>query len=133
MTHVLVVEDDAVNAAVMRAVLKKRGGFEVSVTESADEILEQVRSGGVALVVMDVSLANTRWQGRPVNGVELCRMLKADDRTVGVPVVLATAHAMRGDAEQLLKESGADDYVSKPILDHARFIEQVLGWIARAA
>jgi CheY-like chemotaxis protein len=133
MTHVLVVEDDAVNAAVMRAVLKKRGGFEVSVTESADEILEQVRSGGVALVVMDVSLANTRWQGRPVNGVELCRMLKADDRTVGVPVVLATAHAMRGDAEQLLKESGADDYVSKPILDHARFIEQVRGWIARAA
>ena len=133
MTHVLVVEDDAVNAAVMRAVLRKRGGFEVSVTESADEILEQVRSGNVALVVMDVSLANTRWQGRPVNGVELCRMLKADERTVGVPVVLATAHAMRGDAEQLMKESGADDYVSKPILDHARFIEQVRGWIAKAA
>ena len=32
--------------------------------------------------------------------------------------MLATAHAMRGDAEELLVESGADDYISKPVVDH---------------
>ena len=50
-----------------------------------------------------------------------------------VPVMLATAHAMRGDPESLLAESGADDYVSKPILDHQAFVEQVLGLMEQAA
>ena len=39
--------------------------------------------------------------------------------------MLATAHAMRGDAEELLRESGADDYVSKPVVDHSEFAEHV--------
>ena len=71
---------------------------------------------------MDVSLANSRWEGSAVNGVELCRLLKADPRTAAIPVMLATAHAMRGDAESLIAESGADDYVAKPIVDHAAFV-----------
>ena len=74
---------------------------------------------------MDVSLANSRFQGRSVTGVDLCRMLKSAPDTAGVPVVLATAHAMRGDEETLLTESGADDYVSKPIVDHHVFVERI--------
>jgi two-component system, cell cycle response regulator DivK len=133
MNHVLIVEDDPINAAVMRTVLVKRGGFEVSVSESADEILAAVRGGGVALVLMDVSLSNTRWEGRPIGGVELCRMIKADPAIAHVPVMLATAHAMRGDADKLKLESGADDYVAKPIVDHDAFVKQVRRWIERAA
>jgi CheY-like chemotaxis protein len=133
VSHVLIVEDDPINAAVIRAVLTKRGGFEVSVTESAEDIFAWTSSGTIDLILMDVSLANTRWEGRQVNGVELCRLLKASASTAGVPVVLATAHAMRGDAEKLVRESGADDYVAKPILDHVGFVERVRGWIERAA
>lgn len=133
MIRVLVVEDDPVNAAVMRAVLVKRGGYDVVVTELADVIFELISSGTIALVLMDVSLANTRWRGMAVNGVELCRMLKADPATAAVPIVLATAHAMRGDAERLVRESGADDYVAKPIVDHERFVQQVRGWVEKAA
>jgi two-component system cell cycle response regulator DivK len=48
-------------------------------------------------------------------------------------VVLATAHAMRGDAERLLAESGADDYVAKPIVDHAAFVLQVRNFLEAAA
>ena len=125
MIHVVVVEDDAMNALLFRKLLEKRCGYRVSVTESADELLELVRAGDVGLVLMDVSLANSRYQGQPVNGVDLCRLLKSDPATRGVPVMLATAHAMRGDAEALLGESGADDYLSKPIVDHALFVEQV--------
>ena len=133
MIRVLVVEDDPVNAAVMRAVLVKRGGYDVVVTELADVIFELIASGTIALVLMDVSLANTRWRGTAVNGVELCRMLKADPATAAVPIVLATAHAMRGDAERLVRESGADHYVAKPIVDHDRFVQQVRGWVEKAA
>ena len=133
MKHVLVVEDDAVNAILFRKMLERRAGYRVSVTEQADEILEWSRSGKVDLVIMDVSLGHTRWEGRPVNGVALCRMLKSDPRTAAIPIILATAHAMRGDAETLLAESGANDYVAKPILDHARFVEQVRGLLEEAA
>ena len=125
MTHVVVVEDDAMNALLFRKLLEKRCGCRVTVTESPDELLGLVRAGDVGLVLMDVSLANSHYQGRAVNGVDLCRVLKSDPATCRVPVVLATAHAMRGDAEALLAESGADDYIPKPILDHGAFVARI--------
>lgn len=97
----------------------------MTVTESPDELLAMARSGDVGLVLMDVSLANSHHQGQPVSGVDLCRLLKSDPATCGVPVMLATAHAMRGDAEALLAESGADDYLSKPVVDHGAFVDRV--------
>jgi two-component system, cell cycle response regulator DivK len=125
MRHVVVVEDDAMNALLFRKLLEKRCGCRVTVTESPDELIALARSGDVGLVLMDVSLGNSRYQGRPVNGVDLCRVLKGDPATCTVPVVLATAHAMRGDAESLLAESGADDYLSKPIVDHDAFVARI--------
>lgn len=133
MRHILVVEDDPHNALLFRKVLERRGGFTVTVTESAEDVVRMLRDGSVHLVILDVSLANTSWEGRPVNGIELCRVLKADPQTRSVPIVLATAHAMRGDAESFQRESGADDYVSKPILDHAGFVEQIARWCREAA
>ena len=132
MRHVVVVEDDAHNAILFRKLLHKRAGCQVTVTEDPEELLALVRSGGVSLVVMDVSLKHSRWLGRPVGGVEICRLLRSEglDR---VPVLLATAHAMRGDAERLLAESGADGYVAKPIVDHEEFVRTALGLMERAA
>jgi len=133
MTHILVVEDDAVNALLFQMLLQKRGGYKVTVTESPDEVLRLARAHEVDLVILDVSLSHSRYQGKPVNGVDLCRLLKADPETAGLPVLLATAHAMRGDSEDLMQESGADDYVSKPIVDHPAFVEQVRRHVRRAA
>lgn len=133
MIRVLVVEDDPHNALLFRKLLERRAGCTVTVTEVATEILERVRSGEVDLVLMDVSLANTTLDGEPVNGIDLCKMLKSDPVTAEVPVVLATAHAMRGDAESFVKQSGADGYVSKPLLDHASFIAQVQSLARKAA
>jgi len=133
MKHVIVVEDDPVNALVFRKVLERRGGFRVTVTEDAQELMEGCRSGDVELVVLDVSLARTTWEGQPVGGVALCKLLKSDPRTVSIPVLLATAHAMQGDSESLLQESGAQGYVAKPIVDHESFVAQVQGLLEKAA
>jgi len=133
MKHVVVVEDDVHNATLFRKLLEKRGGYRVSVTEDPAELLAWARSGEVDLVVMDVSLAHSRHEGEPVNGIDLCRILKSDPRTCFVPVLLATAHAMRGDAESLIAESGADDYVAKPIVDQGAFVTQVRGMMREAA
>jgi CheY-like chemotaxis protein len=132
MRHVVVVEDDPHNAMLFRKLFEKRLGCRVSHTESPAELFALVRAGA-DLIVMDVSLGNSQWEGRPVSGVDLCRMLKSDPATSLVPVLLATAHAMRGDAESLLAESGADDYVSKPILDHAQFADQAAALMKEAA
>jgi two-component system, cell cycle response regulator DivK len=131
--HVLVVEDDPHNAILFRKLLEKRCGYKVYLNESVVEILTLVRGGEIGLVIMDVSLNNSRWEGRAVSGVEICRMLKDDPRTAGIPVVLATAHAMRGDAEQLLVESGADGYIAKPIMDHEAFVQTIRTHLREAA
>jgi len=131
--HVLVVEDDPHNATLFRKIFEKRMGCVVSVTDAPGDMFEIVRAQAVQLIVLDVSLGQSTWQGKPVNGIDLCRMLKADPATAHIPVMLATAHAMRGDAERLLRESGADDYVAKPILDHALFVSQAQRLVERAA
>jgi len=133
MKHILIVEDDTLNAMLFRRVLERRGGFQVTVTGSPAELFRMVRSGEVAVVLMDISLADAEWEGRPVSGVDLCRLLKADPACAGVPVILATAHAMRGDAESLLAESGAEDYVSKPVVDHEAFVARLRQWTEREA
>jgi CheY-like chemotaxis protein len=120
-----VVEDDPHNALLFRKILERRGGFRVSVTEDAQVVVEQLQSGQIDLLIMDVSLANTRWQGRAVSGIELCHLLRSTPGCDAVPIVLATAHAMRGDSQKLVGQSGADDYVSKPILDHQGFVDRI--------
>ena len=133
MRHVVVVEDDPVNARLFRMVLERRGHLKVTVTEDPAELLRLARAGEVHAVVLDVSLHDSHWQGRPVNGIDLCRLLKQDAATARVPVLLATAHAMRGDEQRFLEQSGADDYVSKPVMDHLVFIEQVRRWVGAEA
>ena len=132
MKQVIVVEDDPVNATLFRMLLERRNGCRVTVTESADEVMAIARAGAHA-VILDVSLRDSSYEGRPVNGVDICRLLKSDPRTRTTPVILATAHAMRGDDQKLLADSGTDDYVSKPILDLEAFAKQIQTWLGEAA
>ena len=67
-----------------------------------------------------------------MGGVEICRMIRAESQQ-RVPVLLATAHAMRGDAEKLIQESDADGYVAKPIVDHDEFARLAMSLMERAA
>lgn len=120
--RILLIEDEPSNVKLITRVLERRGGFEVHHTEDPEEALRMTAAHEVALVVMDVSLSGSIYNGQPVDGLEITRMIKADPRSANVPVVLATAHTMKGDREALLAASGADDYVGKPIVDFDAFI-----------
>jgi CheY-like chemotaxis protein len=122
---VLVVEDDQANAVLFETILRRFGGFDVVTTEDGDEVLRVVSAGECQAVVMDVSLANTTVAGESVDGVELTRRIRGLEVGRNLPVILLTAHAMRGDRERLLFASGANDYVSKPIIDQPSFVELV--------
>ncbi len=125
MPHILVVEDDNLTAQLFEIILKRKCGFDVTVTDDGDKIMEILNSGKVDLVIMDVSLPKTIVNGSQVDGIKLSRMIKENEKTAKIPIILATAHAMKGDAERFLAESEADDYISKPITDHNFLIEKI--------
>ncbi len=131
--RILIVEDDPMNAKLFQLVLARKGGFEVEVTEDPSHLMREIRAGTVELVIMDVSLSNSQMDGRPVDGLEITRRLKADPGTRHVPILLATAHAMKGSREKFLKDSGADDYVSKPIVDTDELIRRIETLIAKGS
>ena len=129
MTTVLIVEDDPINFRVFSKILTKRGGLDVKGTEDVEEVLKFAQSGEVDVILMDVSLANSVYEGKPVDGIKITQMLKSDPQTASLPVILVTAHAMQGDRENFLKQSGADDYISKPIVDHQKFIDRIVSLV----
>ncbi|MFN0152598.1 MAG: response regulator [bacterium] len=128
--RILLVEDEPSNVKLITRVLERRGGFTVHHTEDPAEALRLVTAREVALVIMDVSLSGSIYKGQPVDGLEITRLIKADPRSADVPVVLATAHTMKGDREALLAASGADEYVGKPIVDFDAFIGLVTRLLA---
>ncbi|MEB3338627.1 MAG: response regulator [Leptolyngbyaceae bacterium] len=126
MKTVLIVEDDLINARVFSKILTKRGGLAVMHTENVDEVMRIARSGTADLILMDVSLARSMYQGKSVDGIKITQMLKSDPETTRLPIILVTAHAMQGDRENFLTQSGADGYISKPVVDHQDFIDRIL-------
>lgn len=126
MKTVLIVEDDPINARVFSKILSKRGGLAVKHTENVEEVMQIAHAGEADIILMDVSLAHSHYQGKSVDGIKITQMLKANPQTAKLPIILVTAHAMEGDRENFLKQSGADGYISKPVVDHQQFIEQIM-------
>lgn len=124
---ILIVEDHALVAKFYRMALERAGNFACIVTEDVPQILADVEAGRVHVAVLDVSLTNAQWQGRLINGVELAQLVKQAAAAAGrsLPILLATAHAMSGDRENLLAASGADDYVEKPVFDAQLLVDKV--------
>lgn len=129
MKTVLIVEDDMINARVFSKILTKRGGLAVKHTENVDEVMQIANGRGADIILMDVSLSHSVYQGKPVDGIKITQMLKANPVTADLPVILVTAHAMDGDRENFLKQSGADGYISKPVVDHQKFVDQIVSMI----
>ncbi len=126
MKTVLIVEDDLINARVFSKILTKRGGLAVQHTENVDEVMQIAQERGADIILMDVSLSRSMYQGKSVDGIKITQILKSDPNTADLPIILVTAHAMEGDRENFLKQSGADGYISKPVVDHQAFVDQVL-------
>ena len=103
MTSVLLAEDDvSISDPLARAL--RREGYEVEVKSEGTAVLQRVLSGGVDLVVLDLGLPT-------MDGLEVCRRMRAEGRSV--PVLVLTARAEEVDLVVGL-DAGADDYVTKP-------------------
>lgn len=123
--RILLVEDDPINIKFIKVVLAKKGGFDVVHTEDVPEVLRMAREEELAAIIMDVSLTKSTWEGQKVDGLFITKLLKADEATKHIPVLLATAHAMYGDKEKFLLDTGAEGYFPKPIHDPDAFVDSV--------
>jgi two-component system phosphate regulon response regulator PhoB len=103
--RILVVDDEPDLLELVRVNLTQ-AGYEVETAEHGGEALEQVRRRHPELVVLDLMLPD-------VSGTEVCRRLRSDPDTEGIPIIMLTARADEVDRVVGL-ELGADDYVTKP-------------------
>lgn len=102
---ILVVDDEPDIAEVMRYNLA-REGYRVVVATSGEQALRDVRRVMPDLVVLDLMLPG-------MDGLEVCKTLRAAEETAPLPVIMVTAKAEDADIVSGL-EIGADDYVTKP-------------------
>jgi diguanylate cyclase (GGDEF)-like protein len=102
--RLLLVDDQPANIHVLAQTLQ--GSYELLFATSGARALELAR-GGVDLVLLDVQMPG-------MDGLEVCRRLKEDDATRGIPVVFVTA---LGEVEDETRgfDTGAVDYITKPI------------------
>jgi phosphate regulon transcriptional regulator PhoB len=104
-TDVLVVEDEPdIRGLIVHHLTRE--GFRCRTAATGAEALSRVRAAVPALVVLDLMLPE-------MSGLEVCRRLRGDPATAGVPIIMLTAKADEVDRIVGL-ELGADDYVAKP-------------------
>jgi two-component system cell cycle response regulator DivK len=103
---VLIVEDNELNMKLFNDLLQAHG-YNTLQTRDGREVLSMTRKHRPDLILMDIQLPE-------ISGLEIAKMLKADDDLNAIPVVAVTAFAMKGD-EQKIRNGGCDGYIAKPI------------------
>jgi len=104
-TRILVIEDERDIQELVRYNLE-REGYEVRGCLTGEDGLDAIRSFQPDLILLDLMLPG-------LDGKEICRMIKRDESTADIPIVMLTARGEESDIVAGL-ELGADDYVSKP-------------------
>jgi two-component system cell cycle response regulator DivK len=129
MPKILIVEDDPFNIELFDLILKRLGKFDTVVTDNFEKIFEELRSGSVDLIVMDVSLDNTYYNRKKIDGIVLSRMIKEDEQFKNIPIIIVTAYVGDDDISRILKESRAEQCIKKPIINYHEFIELIKGYL----
>lgn len=103
--RILVVDDEPDVTELLHYKLRQ-AGYDVAVINDPLLIMGKAREFTPDLFILDVMMPD-------LDGIKVCRMLRADPRLAKVPVIFLTA---RGTTEDRIKglETGADDYIAKP-------------------
>ena len=103
--RILIVEDSATQAEQLRYVLEQRG-YHLSAARNGHEALAAIRAHAPTLVISDIVMPE-------MDGYQLCRQIKQDEKSNSIPVILLTSLSDPVDVVRGL-EAGADNFVFKP-------------------
>jgi DNA-binding response OmpR family regulator len=106
MKQKILIVDDEPDALELVRINLCNAGFIVATAEDGDEAIKKARSLAPDLILLDVMLPQA-------DGLEVCKILRRDDATRDIPIIMLTARAAEID-RVLGLELGADDYVTKP-------------------
>lgn len=112
---ILIVEDNELNMKLFNDLLKAFG-YETLMSIDGSDALQIAHDNHPDLVIMDIQLP-----GR--SGLDLSKDMKSAEDLKDIPIIAATAFAMKGDEEKILA-AGCDAYLSKPI-SVSNFIETI--------
>lgn len=107
MAKIMVVDDEADVVYVVRKILEK-DSHEVVETYSGSEALAKLESERPDLILLDVTMPN-------LDGWEVCRRIKSNDKTKSIPVAMLTVKTEDEDKITSLDAALADWHISKPI------------------
>lgn len=114
--RILIIEDNAENTRLFRAILKLEGVTEVFEAERARSGIELAQQNLPDLILMDIQMPD-------MDGLTATRLLRSDPATAAIPIVAVTASVTEKDRREIL-EAGCDEHIAKPI-DPAAFVEQI--------
>jgi DNA-binding response OmpR family regulator len=103
--RIAIVEDEDDLRNLLKLHLE-REGYEVLLFSNGDNFLDFAGKNRVGLVILDLMMPGT-------NGLDVCRILRADEQNKDVPIIILTAKSTEADIVVGL-ELGADDYITKP-------------------
>ncbi|MBU0984243.1 MAG: response regulator transcription factor [candidate division Zixibacteria bacterium] len=119
---ILVVEDEAAIRELIAYNLK-REGYVVDTADSGEDGLRMAFTSSPALILLDLMLPG-------MDGLAICRALRADKRTSSIPIIMLTARSEETDVVTGLGV-GADDYVTKPFSPRV-LVARVRAFLRRA-
>lgn len=105
--RILVVDDNVMNLKVFKNLLKHTRSHVYEAT-SGEECIKMVKQQSFDLIFLDHRMPG-------MDGIETFHIIKRQQLCEGVPVIMLTANAIRGDKEKYIDE-GFDDFLSKPIM-----------------
>ena len=105
MTNKILLIEDELDLVEVTKMRLEKSGYEVIAVPSGEAALDLIQNDPPGLILLDLLLPG-------MQGEEICKKLKCDDRLKTIPVVLFTASA--SDIPKVAREVGADDYIMKP-------------------
>ncbi|EKD39535.1 MAG: hypothetical protein ACD_75C00374G0003 [uncultured bacterium] len=104
--RILCVDDEPLNLSLLEAMLCPRG-YDVVWAVNGPEALEKIQAERIDICLLDVMMPG-------MDGFEVCRRVKADEKHGNIPIVMVTAFADRDNRIRGI-EAGAEDFISKPL------------------
>ncbi len=104
----ILVVDDEPDVLFCTSRILKQAGYIVLEAKTGEEAIQSAREHRPDLVLLDVALPD-------IDGFEVCRILKSNERTSGINIIFITGKRVTTDEKSLGLEEGADEYILRPI------------------